>query len=60
MVKETRIRDRHFPLTYGTEAIIHAESGMPTYRITKVDTVHNDEELRVNLDLLEEKWERTA
>ncbi|GJY24072.1 hypothetical protein Tco_0397730 [Tanacetum coccineum] len=33
---------------------------MPTYRTTAVDTVHNDEELRLNLDLLEEKRERTA
>ncbi|GKB94744.1 hypothetical protein Tco_0980881 [Tanacetum coccineum] len=33
---------------------------MPTYRTAKVDTVHNDEELRLNLDLLEEKQERTA
>ncbi|GJX25919.1 hypothetical protein Tco_0232215 [Tanacetum coccineum] len=33
---------------------------MPTYRIAKVDTVHNNEELRLNLDLLEEQRERTA
>nr|GFA18624.1 reverse transcriptase domain-containing protein [Tanacetum cinerariifolium] len=39
--------------------------GMPTYRTTSVDVVNNDEELRLNLDLLEEpaggklgpKWE---
>ncbi|GJS13781.1 hypothetical protein Tco_0408253 [Tanacetum coccineum] len=33
---------------------------MPTYRTAAVDTVHNDEELRLNLDLLEEKRERVA
>ncbi|GKF21016.1 hypothetical protein Tco_0069654 [Tanacetum coccineum] len=33
---------------------------MPTYRTAAVNTVHNDEELRLNLDLLEEKWERAA
>ncbi|GJV03548.1 hypothetical protein Tco_1337117 [Tanacetum coccineum] len=33
---------------------------MPTYRTSAVDTVHNDEELRLNLDLLEEKRERAA
>ncbi|GKE07938.1 reverse transcriptase domain-containing protein [Tanacetum coccineum] len=32
------------------EAVIPAEIGMPTYRTTAVDTVHNDEELRLNLD----------
>ncbi|GJW98894.1 hypothetical protein Tco_0180702 [Tanacetum coccineum] len=33
---------------------------MPTYRTVAVDTVHNDEDLRLNLDLLEEKRERTT
>ncbi|GKC14143.1 hypothetical protein Tco_1010925 [Tanacetum coccineum] len=31
---------------------------MPTYRTAVVDAVHNDEELRLNLDLLEERHER--
>ncbi|GJU27866.1 reverse transcriptase domain-containing protein [Tanacetum coccineum] len=44
----------------GTEAVIPAEIGMPTYRTATVDTVHNDEELRLNLDLLEEKRERAT
>ncbi|GJY41672.1 reverse transcriptase domain-containing protein [Tanacetum coccineum] len=52
--------DTPFSLTYGTEAVILAEIGMPTYRTSAVDTVHNDEELRLNLDLLEEKQERAA
>ncbi|GJT79239.1 hypothetical protein Tco_1053581 [Tanacetum coccineum] len=33
---------------------------MPTYRTTVVDVVHNDEELWLNLDLLEERRERAA
>ncbi|GKF00630.1 hypothetical protein Tco_0027553, partial [Tanacetum coccineum] len=33
---------------------------MPMYRTTAVDAVHNDEELRLNLDLLEERRERAA
>ncbi|GJS16486.1 reverse transcriptase domain-containing protein [Tanacetum coccineum] len=49
--------DTPFSLTYGTEAVIPAEIEMPTYRTTVVDAVHNDEELRLNLDLLEEKRE---
>ncbi|GKA14774.1 reverse transcriptase domain-containing protein [Tanacetum coccineum] len=52
--------DTPFSLTYGTKAVIPAEIGMPTYRTTAVDAVHNDEELRLNLDLLEERRECAA
>ncbi|GKB67647.1 reverse transcriptase domain-containing protein [Tanacetum coccineum] len=52
--------DTPFSLTYRKEAVILAEIGMPTYRIAVVDAVHNDEELRLNLDLLEERRERAA
>nr|GFC46360.1 hypothetical protein [Tanacetum cinerariifolium] len=47
--------DTPFSLTYGTEAVIPTEIGIPTYRIAAVDVVSNDEELRLNLDLLEER-----
>nr|GEY31250.1 reverse transcriptase domain-containing protein [Tanacetum cinerariifolium] len=50
--------DTPFSLTYGTEAVIPAEIGMPTYRTAAVDVVNNDEELHLNLDLLEERRER--
>ncbi|GJZ62162.1 hypothetical protein Tco_0618299 [Tanacetum coccineum] len=33
---------------------------MPTYRTEVVDAVHNKEELRLNLDLLEERRERAT
>nr|GEY70909.1 reverse transcriptase domain-containing protein [Tanacetum cinerariifolium]GEZ12227.1 reverse transcriptase domain-containing protein [Tanacetum cinerariifolium] len=36
------------------------EIGMPTYRTAAVDVVYNDEELRLNLDLLKERRERAA
>nr|GFB87322.1 reverse transcriptase domain-containing protein [Tanacetum cinerariifolium] len=52
--------DTPFSLTYGTEAVIPAEIGMPTYRTTTVDVVNNDEELRLNLALLEERRELAA
>ncbi|GKA31302.1 reverse transcriptase domain-containing protein [Tanacetum coccineum] len=52
--------DTPFSLTYGTKVVIPAEIGMPTYRTTAVDAVHNDEELRLNLDLLEERRECAA
>ncbi|GJX63605.1 reverse transcriptase domain-containing protein [Tanacetum coccineum] len=49
-----------FSLTYGTEAVIPVEIGMPTLRTAKVDMIKNDEALGVNLDLLEEKREQAA
>ncbi|GJR82598.1 reverse transcriptase domain-containing protein [Tanacetum coccineum] len=52
--------DTPFSLTYGTKVVIPAEIRMPTYRTAVVDAMHNDEELRLNLDLLEERRERTA
>nr|GEY47991.1 reverse transcriptase domain-containing protein [Tanacetum cinerariifolium] len=52
--------DTPFSLTYGTEAVIPTEIGMPTYRTAAVDVVSNDEELRLNLDLLEERCERAV
>nr|GEY35887.1 hypothetical protein [Tanacetum cinerariifolium] len=52
--------DTPFSLTYGTEAVIPAEIEMPTYRTAAVDVVNNDKELRLNLDLLEERRERAA
>nr|GEW41031.1 putative reverse transcriptase domain-containing protein [Tanacetum cinerariifolium] len=52
--------DTPFSLTYGTEAVIPAEIGMPTYRTTAVDVVNNDEELRLNLDLLEKRRKLVA
>nr|GFA84946.1 reverse transcriptase domain-containing protein [Tanacetum cinerariifolium] len=52
--------DTSFSLTYRTKAVIPAEIGMPTYRTTVVDVVNNDKELRLNLDLLEERRELAA
>nr|GEX34870.1 hypothetical protein [Tanacetum cinerariifolium] len=49
-----------FSLTYGTEAVIPAEIGMPTRRTAKVDLVKNNEALEINLDLLEELREQAA
>nr|GEW90640.1 reverse transcriptase domain-containing protein [Tanacetum cinerariifolium] len=49
-----------FSLTYGTEAVIPVEVGMPTMRTAEVKMIKNDEALKVNLDLLEEKREQAA
>ncbi|GJS00710.1 reverse transcriptase domain-containing protein [Tanacetum coccineum] len=52
--------DTPFSLTYGTQAVILAEIGMPTLRTATVDMVENDEALEINLDLLEERREQAA
>ncbi|GJZ15016.1 reverse transcriptase domain-containing protein [Tanacetum coccineum] len=52
--------DTPFSLTYETKAVIPAEIGMPTDRTAVVDAIHNDEELQLNLDLLEERREHAA
>ncbi|GJU13102.1 reverse transcriptase domain-containing protein [Tanacetum coccineum] len=49
-----------FSLTYGAEAVIPVEIGMPTLRIAEVDMIKNNEALGINLDLLEEKREQAA
>ncbi|GJW35955.1 reverse transcriptase domain-containing protein [Tanacetum coccineum] len=52
--------DTLFSLTYGTEAVIPAEIGMPTLRTTKINLKENKEALEINLDLLEERREQVA
>ncbi|GJR46422.1 hypothetical protein Tco_1314525 [Tanacetum coccineum] len=49
-----------FLLTYGTEAVIPAEIGMPTLRTAELDLTKNNEALGINLDLIEEKREQVA
>ncbi|GKA93323.1 reverse transcriptase domain-containing protein [Tanacetum coccineum] len=59
MIKSSN-RDTPFSLTYGMEAVIPAEIGMPTFRTTEVDVAKNDEALKINLELLEEKREQAV
>nr|GEY33858.1 reverse transcriptase domain-containing protein [Tanacetum cinerariifolium] len=47
-------------LTYGAEAVIPAEIGMPTLRTTEVDMAKNNKALGISLDLLEKKREQAA
>ena len=46
-----------FSMTYGTEAVIPLESGFPTTRSSIFTSNGNDELLRRNLDLIEERRE---
>ncbi|GJX18188.1 reverse transcriptase domain-containing protein [Tanacetum coccineum] len=59
MIKSSN-RETPFSLTYGTEAVIPAEIGMPTLRTAEVDLTKNDEALEINLDLIEQKREQAA
>nr|GEX75013.1 reverse transcriptase domain-containing protein [Tanacetum cinerariifolium] len=52
--------DTPFSLTYGTEVVIPTEIEMPTYHTAAVNIISNDKELRLNLDLQEERRERAA
>ena len=52
--------DTPFSLTYRTEAVIPVEIGMPSLRCALFDPITNDEALRINLDLAEEKREVAA
>ncbi|GKA62139.1 hypothetical protein Tco_0761658 [Tanacetum coccineum] len=49
-----------FSLTYGSEAVIPAEIGIPSYRTLMIREEYNEEEQRLNLDLLQERREAVA
>ena len=48
-----------FALAFGTEAIAPVEVGLKSPRIELENVEHNDEDLRLNLDLLDEKREES-
>ncbi|KAK3007570.1 hypothetical protein RJ639_014416 [Escallonia herrerae] len=49
-----------FSLSFGTDALIPVEIGLPSLRLTTHDPVQNEEDLRANLDLLDEHREQAA
>ncbi|GJZ95991.1 hypothetical protein Tco_0668325 [Tanacetum coccineum] len=49
-----------FSLTYGMEAVIPTEIGMPTLRTAEIDPTKNNEALGMNLDLIEERREQAS
>ena len=59
-MKKTSNGETPFSLTYGTEAVIPAEIGMPTHRTSRLNQETNDREIRLNLDLLDERREIAA
>lgn len=48
-------KETPFSLVYGSEAVIPAEIGMPTYWVTSFEESSNEDGLKHNLDMLEEK-----
>ncbi|GJU08184.1 reverse transcriptase domain-containing protein [Tanacetum coccineum] len=59
-MKKTSNGETPFSLTYGTEAVIPAEIGMPTHRMSNVNEKTNDQDLRLNLDMLDKRREIEA
>ncbi|GJY82758.1 hypothetical protein Tco_0496134 [Tanacetum coccineum] len=59
-MKKTSNGETPFSLTYGTEAAIPVEIGMPTHQTSSLNGKTNDQELRLNLDLLDERREIAA
>ena len=51
---KTPIGETPFNLTFGTEVVIPIEVGLTTFRATTFNKSWNEEELKVNLDLLDE------
>ena len=51
-------RETPFALAIGTEAIALVEVGLKSLRVKFANAEHNEESLRLNLDLLEEKREQ--
>ena len=51
-------RETPFTLAFGTEVVDQVEVGLESSRIELANVEHNEEVLRINLDLLEEKREQ--
>ncbi|GFY89059.1 hypothetical protein Acr_06g0009990 [Actinidia rufa] len=47
-----------YSMVFGTESVIPVEIGMPSFRTSNFDKESNEAELRLNLDLLEERREK--
>ena len=50
-------RETPFSKTYGAQAVIPLEAGFPTLRTSSFSSSDNNEHLKKNLDLIEEKRE---
>ena len=55
--RKSATQETPFALAFGTEAVAPVEVGLKSPRIELASVEHNDEALRLNLDLLDEKRE---
>ncbi|XP_071901953.1 uncharacterized protein [Coffea arabica] len=60
MTPRTATQETPFVLTYGVEAVIPAEIEVPSGRVQHFVAQDNEEEMRLNLDLLEYRREETT
>ena len=56
--RKSTTQETLFALAFGTEAVAPVEVGLKSPRIEFASTEHNEEALRLNLNLLEEKREQ--
>ena len=56
--QKSATRETPFALSFGTEAVAPVEVGLKSHRIELAAMEHNDEALRLNLDLIDEKREQ--
>ncbi|XP_075112395.1 uncharacterized protein LOC142182217 [Nicotiana tabacum] len=56
-IAKTSMGETPFSLVYGAKALIPVEIGEPSTRYTQANEESNEEEMRINLDLLEERRE---
>ncbi|GJX23621.1 reverse transcriptase domain-containing protein [Tanacetum coccineum] len=54
------IGETSFSLTYGTKVVLRVEISIPTKRTRKVAPTQNEKDLRMNLELLEERRDIVA
>ncbi|XP_035840174.1 uncharacterized protein LOC118487436 [Helianthus annuus] len=57
---KTSTGETPFSLVYGSEAVIPAEIGLPSPRMIAMEKQNNEQERRMDLDLLEERRENAA
>ncbi|XP_035838197.1 uncharacterized protein LOC110901424 [Helianthus annuus] len=57
---KTSTGETPFSLVYGSEAVIPAEIGLPSPRMIAMEKQNNEQERRLDLDLLEERRENAA
>ena len=57
-MQKSATRETPFALAFGTEAVALVEVGIKSHRIEFASVEHNDEALRLNLELLDEKREQ--